>query len=52
MITNEKELVKAIMRRDTTILLTKDLASSVGKIISPSEVVFKSVLAALVASAF
>lgn len=52
MIDNEKDLAKAIMRGDSWIDLTKDLVGSVGKIISPSEVVFMSVLAALVSSAF
>lgn len=52
MIDNEKDLAKAIMRGDCRIELTKNLASSVGKIISPSEVVFTSVFAALVSSAF
>ena len=52
MIDNEKDLAKAIMRGASWIDLTKDLVGSVGKIISPSEVVFMSVLAALVSSAF
>ena len=52
MVSNEKDLAKAIMRGESRIELAEDLASSVGKIISPSEVVFMSVLAALVSSAF
>lgn len=52
MVTNEKELAKAIMRRDSCIELSDDLVSGVEKIKNPSEVVWKSVAAALVASAF
>lgn len=52
MIDNEQDLAKAIMRGESRIELAEDLAGSVGKIISPSEVVFMSVLAALVSSAF
>jgi len=52
MIRNEKELAKAIMRGDSRIELSADLVSGVSKIKYPSEVVWKSVAAALVASAF
>ncbi len=52
MINQEKDLAKAIMRLDSKIELHKDLAKGVGKIKNPSEVVWKSVAAALVASTF
>lgn len=52
MVRNEKELAKAIMRGDSRIELHEDLLSGVEKIKDPSEVVWKSVAAALVASAF
>lgn len=52
MITNGKELAKAIMSRDSRIELHKDLVGSVEKIKKPSEIVWKSVVAALVTSAF
>lgn len=52
MVRNEKELAKAILRHDTTIELSDSLVSGVDKILAPSVVAFKSVLAALVASAF
>ena len=52
MVLNEKELAKAIMRRDSRIELHKDLIGGVEKIKNPSEVVWKSVAAALVTSAF
>ena len=52
MVSNEKELAKAIMRGDTRIELSSDLLDGVEKIKDPSEVVWKSVAAALVSSAF
>ena len=52
MVLNEKELAKAIMRCDSRIELHKDLIGGVEKIKNPSEVVWKSVAAALVTSAF
>lgn len=52
MVRNEKELAKAIMRGDSQIELHQDFVSGVAKIKNPSEVVWKSVAAALVASAF
>lgn len=52
MVINEKELAKAIMRHDSRIELHKDLIGGVEKIKNPSEVVWKSVAAALVTSAF
>ena len=52
MVLNEKELAKAIMRRDSRIELHKDLIGGVEKIKNPSEVVWKSVAALLVTSAF
>lgn len=52
MVKNEKELAKAIMRGDSTIELSDSLVSPVSRIKDPSEVVWKSVAAALVTSAF
>lgn len=52
MVQDEKELAKAIMCGDSRIELHEDLVSGVEKIKNPSEVVWKSVAAALVASAF
>lgn len=52
MIKDEKNLAKAIMRGDSRIELSESLADGVEKIKNPSEVVWKSVAAALVASAF
>ena len=52
MIYNEKELAVAIMRGDTQIYIHDDLISGVSKIKNPSEVVWKSVVAALATSAF
>jgi hypothetical protein len=52
MVHNEKELAKAILRGDSRIELSSDLVSGVEKIKDPSEVVWKSVAAALVSSAF
>lgn len=52
MVHTEKELAKAIMSKESYIYLSDDLVSGVRKIIDPSEVVWKSVISALVASAF
>ena len=52
MVLSEKELAKAIMRRDSRIELHEDLIGGVEKIKNPSEVVWKSVAAVLVTSAF
>lgn len=52
MVKEEKELAKAIMRGDSRIELSSDMASGVEKIKDPSDVVWKSVAAALVTSAF
>lgn len=52
MIKKEKDLAKAILRRDSRIELHDCLVSGVEKIKNPTEVVWKSVAAALVASAF
>lgn len=52
MVRNEIELAEAIMRGDSLIELHDNLVSGVGKIKYPSEVVWKSVAAALIASAF
>lgn len=51
-VSNEKELAKAIMRRESSIRMSSCLIDGVGKIMDPSEMVWKSVLAALAASAF
>ena len=52
MVTNEKQLAQAIMRGDLRIELDLALLSGVEKIKAPSSVAWKSVFAALVASAF
>lgn len=52
MVRNEKELATAIMRGDSRIELSESLVDGVAKIKDPTEVVWKSVAAALVASAF
>lgn len=52
MVKNEKELAYAIMRHDYCIELNDNLVGAVSKIIEPSEVVWKSILAVFVASAF
>lgn len=52
MVRNEKELAKAIMSHEWRIELNDNLSCGVSKIKYPSEVVWKSVAAALVASAF
>ncbi len=49
---NEKELARAIMSNESSILLSSDLVDGVDKIKDPSSVVWKSVAAAFVASAF
>ncbi|MCQ2075476.1 MAG: hypothetical protein MJZ20_00350 [Bacteroidaceae bacterium] len=51
MVRNEKELANAIMQGNSRIELHDDLVSGVNKIKYPSEVVWKSVAAALVTSA-
>lgn len=52
MVSNEKELAKAIMRGDSRIEMSESLVDGVAKIKDPSEVVWKSVAAVLVSSAF
>ena len=52
MVTDEKQLAKAIMRGDSRIELDLALVSGVEKIKAPTSVVWKSVFAAIVASAF
>lgn len=52
MVTDEKQLAQAIMRGDLRIELDLALVSGVEKIKSPSSVVWKSVFAAIIASAF
>lgn len=52
MVRNEKELANAIMQGNSRIELHDDLVSGVNKIKYPSEVVWKSVAAVLVTSAF
>lgn len=52
MVRNEKELAKAIKAHDSRIELQSNLTGGVSKIKNPSEVVWASVAAALVASAF
>lgn len=52
MVRNEKELAKAILAHNGRIELHDGLTGGVSKIKNPSEVVWKSVAAALVASAF
>lgn len=49
---NEKDLAQAIMRGDDMIELHDDLVSGVEKIKNPSEVVWMSIAASLVSSAF
>lgn len=51
-VSNEKELAKAIMRNEPSITMTSSLANGVSKIKDPSDVIWKSVASALVASAF
>lgn len=52
MIKKEKDLAEAIMRGESRIEISSELASAVDKIKEPSAVVWQSVAAALVASAF
>lgn len=52
MVTDEKQLAQAIMRGDLCIELDLALLSGVEKIKAPSSVAWKSVFAAIVASAF
>ena len=52
MLTDEKQLAQAIMRGDSRIELDLALESGVEKIKSPSSVAWKSVFAAIIASAF
>lgn len=52
MIQSEKDLAKAIMRRDSRIELSEGLASSVDKIKSPSGVIWASIATGLIASSF
>lgn len=52
MVTDEKQLAEAIMRGDLRIELDLPLEGGVDKIKAPSSVAWKSVFAALVASAF
>lgn len=52
MVKNEKDLAKAIMRGDLHIELHSSLVNGVRKIKDPSEVVWKSVAAVLITSAF
>lgn len=52
MIDNEKDLADAIMRGDSTIMLSLAIEAGVSKIKNPGEVVWQSVAAALIASAF
>lgn len=52
MVKDEKELAQAIMRGDNKIELTDTLASGIKRILSPSDVVWTSVLSAFVASTF
>ena len=52
MVKNEQELAEAIMRRDSIIELSEYLVDGVDKIKYPDGVVWKSVAAALVTSAF
>lgn len=52
MIRNEKDLAKAIMKGESRIEISDDLASAVEKIKDPTDVVWTSVAAALAASAF
>lgn len=52
MIKKEKDLAEAIMRGESRIEMSSELTSAVDKIKEPSAVVWQSVAAALVASAF
>lgn len=52
MVDSEKDLADAIMRGDYTIVLDVALEAGVSKIKNPGEVVWRSVAAALIASAF
>ena len=52
MVKDEKQLAQAIMRGDSRIELDLALESGVEKIKSPSSVAWKSVFAAIIASAF
>lgn len=52
MVNNEKDLAEAIMRGENRIVLSENVLGGVEKIKNPSEVVWKSVAAALVTSAF
>lgn len=52
MIKNEKDLAKAIMQGENKIVLSKDLIGGVKKIKDPSEIIWKSVAAVLITSAF
>lgn len=51
-VSNEKELAKAIMRNEHSITMSSSLVDGVRKIRDPSDVIWKSVAAALVTSAF
>ena len=52
MVTNEQDLAEAIMNHESRIELPEGLLGGVEKIKYPSSIVWKSVAAALVASAF
>lgn len=52
MVNNEKDLAKAIMRGELSIVISENLVEGIEKIKNPSEIVWKSVAAALVTSAF
>ena len=52
MLTDEKQLAQAIMRGDSLIIIDGYLYSCVEKIKNPSSVVWSSVFAAIIASAF
>ncbi|MCM1220679.1 MAG: hypothetical protein NC548_39940 [Lachnospiraceae bacterium] len=52
MVRNEKELAKALLAHDSRIELHDSLTGGVSKIKCPSDIVWKSVAAALVTSAF
>ena len=52
MVTNEQDLAEAIMNHESMIELPEGLLGGVEKIKYPSSIVWKSVAAALVASAF
>lgn len=51
-VSNEKELAKAIMRNEHSITMSSSLVDGVRKIKDPSDVIWTSVAAALVTSAF